>query len=388
MLLILGFSVTILILYSGFTNYVYWGYRESLIHGYYGHFQLYQSGFRAENDEYSLGRLLSAGEYQKIKTVLRANRAVVGFVPRTVTVGLISNGDKTVNFFARGIDPEMELQFNSSFPLIAGVNLEQGDVNKVLLGKNLAAKLGLTVGKRATLISSTIYGSINALDVEVLGIFESGNKNIDVSGLVIPLPSLNNLLQTDGIQQIAVLLAKTEETNKVFADMQQKLRAKGLRTEGVTWDILADDYFKVVAMYDALFKFMISILGVICVLSITNTFIMSVFERVREIGTMMALGNQRNRIVALFVFEGLILGILGGGLGLLCGVVLAKLISLQGIYMPPPPGYSKGYIILISLVPSAMGYSFLLAVVSAFIASVFAAIKACRLKVVEALRYV
>lgn len=388
MLLILSFSTAVLILYAGFTDYVYWGYRESLINGYYGHLQIYAEGFRKEKDEFALNKLLAKKDFDKILSILKKEPSVIAFAPRCGMVGLISNGEKTINFFARGVDPQKESSFNSFLPIVEGVNLEKGDTNKIVVGKELARKLDLKIGGRATLLSTTISGAINAIDAQVLGLYVSGNKMIDGSGLIVPLQSLQDLLQTDKIQQVVVLLDKTEKTSPVFKRLFASFKKQELKVEGATWEELAEDYFKVVAMYNTVFNFIFIILGVVCILSVSNTFIMSVFERTREIGTMMALGNRASRVVWLFIWEGVILGFLGGMAGLCLGVVLAKLISMHGIYMPPPPGYSVGYTILINLVPGAIIWACLLSIACAVIASLFAAFKASRLKVVEALHYV
>jgi putative ABC transport system permease protein len=185
-----------------------------------------------------------------------------------------------------------------------------------------------------------------------------------------------------------VQLKATEDTPAVLNQLQQSCRSQKLSFTAVSWEELAEDYHKVVAMYSAVFNFMFWILFVICVLSIANTFLMSVFERTREIGTIRALGSSRGRVMLMFVLEGILLGLLGGVLGVGVGVLFAKLLSIQGIYMPPPPGYSQGYTIFINLLPGAMLQAVLLSVVCALLASLFAASRAARLQIVEALRYV
>ena len=128
------------------------------------------------------------------------------------------------------------------------------------------------------------------------------------------------------------------------------------------------------------------LIGAIVVLSISNTLSMAVAERTSEIGTSMALGVKRRRILQLFVSEGAILGLAGGLLGVVLALLLGHLISTIGIPMPPPPGMARGYTgeILISAPLAADG--FILALATTLLASILPARKASRLNVVDALR--
>ena len=109
------------------------------------------------------------------------------------------------------------------------------------------------------------------------------------------------------------------------------------------WYDLADFYNKVVALLSRQIGVVEFIIAVIIVLSISNTMIMNVLERTAEIGTSLAIGRSRRQILRQFVYEGLTVGLIGGVLGVSLGWLLATLISLVGIPMPPPPGKSEGY---------------------------------------------
>ena len=124
------------------------------------------------------------------------------------------------------------------------------------------------------------------------------------------------------------------------------------------------------------------------VFGITNTMTMAIFERTREIGTVMALGTRRRGVVAMFVLEGFVLGVLGALAGLALGVVLAKAISAIGIQLPPPPGSTRGFTVQIFVVPAVLAQAAQLSIIAATLASLYPAWRAARVNVVEALRHV
>jgi len=135
------------------------------------------------------------------------------------------------------------------------------------------------------------------------------------------------------------------------------------------------------------------IIGMIIVLSIANTLMMNVVERTGEIGTAMAVGVKRAKIMRLFLLEGLLLGIVGGALGLVLGSIAAAIISMIGIPMPPPPGMARGYtaeiLVNASLLLNAalMLNAALLAAGTTLLASLYPAWKASRMIIVDALRF-
>jgi len=129
------------------------------------------------------------------------------------------------------------------------------------------------------------------------------------------------------------------------------------------------------------------IVALLIVLSISNTMIMGVLDRTGEIGTLMALGFRRARVLRLFVLEGGILGIVGGLLGTLLGVGAAQVISAIGIPMPPPPGSDSGFTAQILVDTPLVAKGIVLAVSTTLLASLYPAWRASRLVIVDALRH-
>jgi putative ABC transport system permease protein len=126
---------------------------------------------------------------------------------------------------------------------------------------------------------------------------------------------------------------------------------------------------------------------VLVLLSVTNSVNMSVFERVGEFGTMMALGNRSASVFELIVTESFILGLVGGLLGVLFGVLLALGISAVGIPMPPPPNANLGYTARVQIIPSSLLGAFTIGFLATVLASILPGKRVSRTQVVEALKH-
>jgi putative ABC transport system permease protein len=123
-------------------------------------------------------------------------------------------------------------------------------------------------------------------------------------------------------------------------------------------------------------------------MSSVNTLLMTMFERTREIGTMLAMGTPRAWIVALFMVEATFIGILGALVGILAGNLLGVILNHANLHLPPPPGFTTPMSFQILHVPSLMIGSSLLVIVSLALASIVPAIRASRLQIAEALSHV
>jgi putative ABC transport system permease protein len=195
-------------------------------------------------------------------------------------------------------------------------------------------------------------------------------------------------LEHGEVQSVVLLLDKTENTGVVRERIERLISERGLDLEIKTWEDLALRYHQVRELFGRIFAVLTLIVSIMVVFGITNTMTMAIFERTREIGTVMALGTRRRGVVSMFVLEGVALGALGGILGVILGIGLAQLISALGIQLPPPPGSTRGFTVQIFVVPAVLAQAFRLSIITATLASLYPAWRAARLNVVDALRHV
>jgi putative ABC transport system permease protein len=361
--------------------------RESYIRDFIGHLRIYQPGFLDQGTLHPFDYTISqpGALLERLKSVEHISYVA----PRLAVAGLLSNGDSTVSFLGEGVDPLIETSERSGVKVQVGASFDKKDGYQALLGKGLAKALSAKPGDSLVIVANTKRGAMNAADVTVQGIFTTANKAFDDGVARLPLAVVQKLLRIDDVQMLLIFLDKTENTDAVKKALQDIFQKAGLPYEVKAWYELeeADFILKVVAFYQRIFLVMKIIMLIVVTLSIVNTMNMAVLERIGEIGTMMALGTNRQRIVSLFLLEGLFLGMCGGFLGCAGGYTLALLISHVGISMPSPPGTTIQWIAHIAIVPGVFGFAFLMAAGTALLSAVAPAIKASRLDIAEGLRH-
>jgi putative ABC transport system permease protein len=379
------FGVLALLLSCGFIEWIFWAMRDATIHSRLGHIQIARAGFfSGSNDDPSSFILpIETPELAQIATIPQV-RVVT---PRLAFTGLASSGESTVSYIGEGVDPEMEQTVSRLLHIVKGQGLSSSDPKGIILGQGLAEILGVNVGDPIVLLVNTPSGGINAVEGRVRGLFYTVSKQFDDSALRAPIKLARELLRVSGSHSWILLLNDTDETEEVSGQLKRELSNGKYSLEIKRWNELADFYNKTVMLYSRQMNVLKVIIGLVIILSIANTMTMNVLERTGEIGTLMALGNKSKQILRLFITEGLLLGLIGGAAGTLIGIGLASAISYVGIPMPPAPGMSTGFTGEIRVTSGLAAQAFILAVLTAAIASVYPAWKASKLKIVDALRY-
>jgi len=380
------FGTVSLLLAGGFIEWVYAANRQAVIESRLGHIQISRPGYFERGFAQPFAFLMP--ENDPVVSSIKHLPEVDIVTPRLAFSGLISRGEHTISFLGEGVQPATEARVSRQLAILRGRQLASADDKGVILGEGLAGNLGADIGDRVVLMATKPSGGINAVEVTVRGVFQTSSKSFDNYALRVPLALAQRLLRVSGVHNWVVLLKDTGKTKAVL----QHLRAKFSRDssgpiEFTPWYELADFYNKTVALFSRQMNVLRSMIAVIVVLSVSNTMIANVFERTGEIGTLLALGYRRRRIVGLFVSEGLLLGVFGGMLGAAVGWVAALVISTIGIPMPPAPGMAFGFDAKILFTPMLTGGSFVLIAMTTVMASLYPAWRASRLIIVDALRH-
>jgi putative ABC transport system permease protein len=380
--LTVAFGIVAFLLAGGFIAWIFEQMRESAIHSQFGHVQIVRPHFFEKGIADPYAFLLP--EKSAEQSLVERMPGFRSLAPRLAFSGLISHGDTTIAFIGDGVDPVNEKPVSSQVNIMSGRDLETADEAAVILGEGLARSMGVAPGDDVVLLATAASGSPSAIEVKVAGTFATTTKEYDDSALRLPIQAARKLMKVKGATSWVVLLDETERTAEASRYLSEKL--PGDKFEIVPWTALADFYNKTVVLFSRQVSVVKFIIGLIIVLTISNTQMMSVLERTTEIGTSLAIGVRRRALMRMFVAEGALIGAVGGVLGLLLGFVLAQAISAIGIPMPPPPGMARGFLGEIRILPQLAADALVLAVFTTFAASLLPAWKASRMIIVDALR--
>ncbi len=387
-LVMVGGGVAGLLLVGGFFAYMLRGLRESTIHNGLGHLQIFNAEHFRRDEVHVLDT--GIGNWQQVAAKTRSADHVRGVAPRVEFYGMLSNGVKSAVFMGSAVDPDIERSMGFSPYLSAGRDLggnANGEV-EALIGTGVARSMSVKVGDGLTILAVTADGALNGIDVQIVGIVNTGYKEVDDRYLRITLPSAQRLLQTDRVTNLVVGLDATENTDRAAAELGPRLGGFSQELTLKKWIELATYYKQVRTMFDGIFLFLGVIVFFMVLMASINTILITMFERVREIGTMLAMGTPRRWVVALFMAEAGLTGVLGAVAGLAAGNVLGALLNASGLHLPPPPGTTFDMNFRVLHEPGLMIASSLLVIVSLAIASIWPAIRASRLQIVEALAHV
>ena len=272
--------------------------------------------------------------------------AVRYVLPRVEFSGLISNGDKSTIMLGVGIDADAEFAVKGPFlKVVAGSILQDPDSTDIVIGEALARSLKATPGSNLTLMVSTTEGALNAMDVNVRGVVTTGIPDIDKRLIYTGIHTAQSLLHTDKVSSLGVFLNSMQATPEAQHRLQQQL--SGLTIQN--WEDQAFFYKSVRELYNRIFGALGFIISLIVVFVVANAMAMAIIERTRETGSLRAMGTLPGELIRSFSYEGMFLGGSGALLGAAIAVAVALLLTVFPVQMPPPPGRSTGYPLLISL---------------------------------------
>lgn len=341
-----AFGIFLAVTFTGSGDYSYTSMiNTSTVMGL-GHVSVAEEGF---NDRPSLARWLRDAE--PLRETAAGLPEVTGAYPRIMGQAMFAAGAKSAGGMFMGIDPALEGPRHNFFlrSIVAGSLFAETDGRGALIGAEMAKKLNLRPGRKMVITVTDKDGELASELLLISGVFRTGDHAADSSIVLVPLDRLRQTLgySQGGVSLLAVYTDDLRRVANIRAALAEKLSRPG-ELEVLTWRETQADLAGLIAV-DQLFNYLMQLLvGLVIAAGIMNTMLMSVLERTREFGIMLALGMSPAQVARLVLVESFWLGCLGVALGIVITAPWFYYMSRTGIDLSGLVGedYSAGGVLV------------------------------------------
>lgn len=333
-----------------------------------------------------------------VDALLKKDPRVLGTAPRLRFVGQLSNGRDSLPAQLIAIDPERDDQVFSLAKYRIGTALSaHGDKPVIMLGKKLAAELGLELGSWVTLSARTRYDSQNAQDFQVVALLDTPDPTINNGNGYISFSAADPFLDLEGLRtELAVRMEKRINLKDAMKDSDEVaalVNAKFPELSAKSFGEIGRQFLELSKAKSKGAGMIIFIMMIIAGVGIANTVLMSVYSRIREIGVLRAFGLTAKDIRRLFLLEGGLIGLVGSLAGLLFGIMLDAYFIFWGMPLDAmmgniDMGLPVGGNLYGEWNPDQMVVAVIIGILIALYASRSPAKRAGKLEVTNALRFV
>jgi putative ABC transport system permease protein len=356
-----------------------------------GHIQIHRDGYVASIENLPLGLNLNLDDVRQVEEILGKQPEIEAYSMRIKFGGGISNFVETTNIRLNGVLPEKEFKTVPLLPsriVNSNGHIKQGEI---IVPELLSKGMNINIGDTVVVVATNKDGSVNGKQFKVAGIIKSVAGPGGRDGY-IHLNDAVELLRMEKmeISEVAVRLKDFGRLKELHERLGILFKNRGgvedkSMFEVHTWEDLSP-FFSIAKMIDLLTFFIKLMLVAIVLISIMNVMIMAVFERVREIGTISAIGTLPHKILSMFIIEGLCLGVAGVLIGNIAGAAIIFMLNLLKITFTF--GQQKDILLYASIKPNDIMVISLTVIIVSVVASLQPAFKASKMEPIEALRHV
>lgn len=305
--------------------------------------------------------------------------------------GLVSAPNASLGALICAVEPGKEKTLTDMSSYIKEGTYLDPNGKGIVMGRKIAGRLDVRLGEKVVIMAQAADGSMGAEAFRIVGLHQTGSESFDGQIVWVPLKAMQEMLGRPGqANQLAARVHDIELADAVAADLDARLPPGNIRS--ISWKKIDREIIGIQAFQNGILTVVLIIVFMVVALGILNTQLMSLFERVREFGVLMAIGARPRWIVRLILAESLVLGAVGALLGLAIGALLIGYFGRHGLHLPVGEAFSYflPFPSVIYMIPAWRMHAF--ACVSVFVITLLAslppALRAGRLKPAEALRHV
>lgn len=385
----IAFSIMLVQSLHNLSSGVYSGMIDSGVRAGSGHIAVYRHNYLESRDE-SLS-FSEANLTEEIEGIVGVEQVL----PRLYLPALAQSSRESRGVMLIGVDPVRERKINPFLKgLAADAMIRATDSRDAVVGAKLLEELQIKPGQKFVVTAQHQDGTLHSELLRVQGVVHSGMKDIDSSLILVGLDRASQLTGRDGVvHELAVILTGTGQEVVVQGEVATLLRSHA-GTEVVNWERSMPNLANAIKLDYASQKFIFLIILLIVTIGVINTLLMSVMERMREFGVILALGSKPMTLRGMIMLEALALGSLAATIGTLLGSLATWYLVTVGIDLASlvPETLEFGGVVFDPVMRASWNPGWMLRiaiyVVSlTLLAALYPAIKAGRITPVEGMRH-
>lgn len=382
--------------------------------GMLGHVVIEKKGAKHVSLDELFKYSIPADRAEAVKTRLLQDPRIEVISRYLLFSGLVSNGRTTAVFFGFANDAKETVRIRGekwAWNAVAGIPIDQAPDGSMVMGLGLAKRLECEFDELGgfrkdgtlepverplnctsanfQLSATTVNSQVNAISAKNVGVMDLQLREINDRFLQLPLVDAQKLLDTTEITRMSLLVKDPTEVKAVLKDVNALIEKDFPDLEAVYWldyqtAAISRGGLEILEVFRSLF---LSVIALIAAMSVANSMMKTINERIREMGTLRSLGFRQNDIILLFSFEGMFLGLFSCAAGLVANFVLSTAISNSGVTFKA--GVLSAPIVL-TIVPAVATWiaSFTMLTLIAFVSSFIVSRRVSRMVVADALRHV
>lgn len=380
-------GVAMIVFVNAFNSGLYNEWSQGIINAVDGHFKLRHKDYD-DNASTAMEKIYMK-DPAAVTAELLKNPHIVGVMPRIRFGGLVGQEEKSTPFFGSAVDATVlnEVLPDNAGIIYSGENLTPDEPMGALMGKRLAERLNVKLGDELVILTNSIYGEQSAIVIKIRGIIKiPGGADLESIFVATNIEQVQNDLldMGSGAMELVVRIDDDRNLETVVSWVDEHFASLGQPWVAVPW--YSDKMFQqVTGMFKGIGVVIGIILSLIVGIVISNALLMSIFERIREIGTLRAIGTEKTQVYGIFYAEAFLITLMGIILGLILGSILVWITGRTGIEIPAEGGETV-MIYPVILLSNLIGSSVLPLFVT-LVAVWFPIKSSCKMTVVDALNY-
>ena len=330
------------------------------------------------------------GNHRELMDTISQVPQVKGYSGRTMVSGMLATANLTTGIRIIGIVPRMEDQTSGiGSNIIEGSFFEDAGRNPILVGRTLADKIKVQERSRVVLTFQDPDNEIISAAFRVCGIFQTSNTTFDETNVYILQSDLVSYLDSiTVVSEIAIILDDIDGSEPVAGFLKEHFTELEVRT----WAEVSPELSYLNEMFGVMITIILGIILLAMAFGLVNTMLMSVYERIQELGMLMAVGMNKKKIFSMILLETSFITFGGAAGGVLLGYISIRAIQNTGLNLAVVGGDSLEYMGFPSVIYPELDPSFyytltIMVIITVFLSAIFPALRALRLKPAEAVRH-